>query len=210
MEPSHGDIKNRFKAVTEELEGRLSPQGISSAWQNGGDFDALTRERREVLAEQKRLRPIALGEEIVEVRQQLGDAIARLIQESDLEELLGEPVRNVVYYDGDIGGLDINVELQQPQAPVKSQVRETDLLPRGVAANRSGRKPTTFIVENGEALTAMEYIERHGTDRDRDHSYYRTQKFPTKLARAIYARKHNLMRLSDDEVKAYLASRGEG
>ena len=65
MEPSHEGIKERFKAITEELEGRLSPQGISSAWQNGGDFDALTRERREALAEQKRLRPIALGEEIL-------------------------------------------------------------------------------------------------------------------------------------------------
>ncbi len=125
MEPSHEGIKERFKAITEELEGRLSPQGISSAWQNGGDFDALTRERREALAEQKRLRPIALGEEILKEKQRLDDLIARTIEESRLEELLGEPVRNmIIYFDEE--RVDINVDLQEQQRPRRASEPRTE------------------------------------------------------------------------------------
>ena len=123
MEPSHEDIKKRFNAITEDLEGRLSPQGIFSAWQDGGDFDALNEERTQVLAEQKRLRPIALAEEFLKAKQQLAEEIAKVIKESGLEGLLGEPVRNMVYYSGDDLGPHFNVEDRLFEAQMQSTER---------------------------------------------------------------------------------------
>ncbi len=153
MEPSHEDIKERFKAIKEELEGRLSPQGIFDASQRGEDFDALSRERRDVVEEQNRLRPIALGEEILKARQELADEIAKIVEESRLEELLGESVRNLIYSGGDIGELYINVdwqELQQRRQVFEVQTQEAGLLPRGRTYETP--QPRQSSPENRQAL----------------------------------------------------------
>ena len=201
---SQAQKSERFVELTTLLAGRLSESEIlrAASASEVSLIDAM-REHFAVKSEAADLRKDANAEEIVSEKRRIRDLIDT--ESAKLRELLGERIETLLFRGDDTDGtkhMTVEVNAKYRRATRKSE--------NSSASRGSGRKATTFALIDGEPVTARGYIERYGTDADREHSYYKDNAWPTQLAREIHKREtgHDVKRgevlnLTENESETY-------